>query len=74
MSIIEKLFWFITVPGAYIAIACLVYWIFPRIFKEVEEKDLKACAGFWVITVPLLVAIGVPMLFNALFDMIGGKK
>ena len=75
MSIIEKLFWFITVPGAYIAIACLVYWIFLKIFKEDNEDDLKCMAGFWVLTVPFIVACVAPLkLIDALFDMIGGKK
>lgn len=75
MSIIEKLFWFITVPGAYIAVACLVYWILLKIYKDDEEDDLKCVAGFWVFTVPFLVVFVAPMkLFDALFDMIGGKK
>lgn len=75
MSIIEKLFWFITVPGAYIAIACLVYWISLKIYKDVVEDDLKCVAGFWVLTVPLWVVIVAPVkLFDALFDMIGGKR
>lgn len=75
MSIIEKLFWFITVPGVYIAVACLVYWILLKIYKDEEEDGLKCVAGFWVLTVPFLVAFVVPVaLFNALFDMIGGKK
>jgi hypothetical protein len=78
MSIIEKLFWFITVPGAYIAVACLVYWIFLKITKENDkfgEEDLRVCAGFWVLIVPLWVVFVAPMkLFDALFDMIGGKK
>jgi hypothetical protein len=75
MSIIEKLFWFITAPGAYIAIACLVYWISLKIFRESNEWDLRACAEFWVFTVPFFVVFVAPMkLFDALFDMIGGKK
>ena len=75
MSIIEILFWFITVPGAYIAIACLVYWILLKIYKDCAEDDLKCVAGFWVLIVPLWVVFVTPMkLFNALFDMVGGKK
>lgn len=79
MSIIEKLFWFITVPGAYIAVACLVYWILLKITKENdkfgEEWDLRVCAGFWFITVPFFVVFVAPVkLFDALFDMIGGKR
>lgn len=75
MSIIEKLFWFITVPGAYIAVACLVYWILLKIYKDGVEDDLKCVAGFWVLTVPLWVVFVAPMeLFDALFDMVGGKK
>lgn len=75
MSIIEKLFWVITVPGAYIAIACLVYWILLKIYKDGVEDDLKCMAGVWVFTVPFFVVFVAPMkLFDALFDMIGGKK
>lgn len=78
MSIIEKLFWFITVPGAYIAIACLVYWIYLKTLKEKYgfcKEDLKVCAGFWVLTAPFFVVFVAPVkLFDALFDMIGGKK
>lgn len=75
MSIIEILFWFITVPGAYIAVACLVYWILLKNYKDCVEDDLKCVAGFWVITVPLWVVFVAPTkLFDALFDMIGGKK
>lgn len=75
MSIIEKLFWFITVPGAYIAVACLVYWILLKIYKDDEEDILKCVAAFWVLVVPLWVVFVVPVkLFDALFDMIGGNR
>ena len=75
MSIIEKLFWFITVPGAYIAVACLVYWILLKIYEDGVEDALKCVAGFWVLTVPFLVVFVAPTkLFDALFDMVGGKK
>ena len=75
MSITEKLFWFITVPGAYIAVACLVYWILLKIYKDDEDDILKCVAAFWVFTVPLWVMFVAPMkLFDSLFDMIGGKK
>ena len=75
MNITEKLFWFITVPGAYIAIACLFYWILLKIYKDGVEDDLKCVAGFGVLTVPFFVVFVAPMkLFDALFDMVGGKK
>lgn len=74
MSVIEKLFWFGTVPGAYIAVSCLVYKVLRiTICKGEDPEDAKSIAALWIITVPFLLVIGgILWVFNSLFDMVDG--
>lgn len=73
MSIIEKLFWFGTVPGMYLGIACLAYKVMRLIYKDEHPSDVKTIAALWLVTVPfLLVFGGIPWVFRSLFDMVDG--
>lgn len=74
MSVIEKLFWFITVPGLYIGIAALVYRAMRiTIAKDEDQEDVKYMAALWILTIPfLLIFAGIPWVFSSLFDMVDG--
>ena len=74
---IDTLFWCITAPSIYIAVACLTYKILRKIFfTELSEiENAQACAAFWFFTVPVMVVILVPYwVFTKLFEMIEGGE
>lgn len=73
MNLTEILFWCITVPSLYLGGACLVYRIFRKtLFKDKDEaEDCRFAAAIWLVTVPLVILfVGIPSVFDALFNMI----
>lgn len=73
MNLTEILFWCITVPSLYLGGACLSYKIFRKtLYKDMDEiGECRVNAAMWFMIVPLIILfVGIPRAFNALFDMI----